>query len=238
MRDSMEWGKNRTIKVCTFYEPGISSEEIQELFVHWNDELKLYSLAVVAINQQEIERPGLTGASILEFLYTLPMSENCDRYLYLKGRNWKDIVFEITSLGVFALAGIKLEIQGAVEAKTNTRGYIKAKYISLLQLIFTSPKSTLVHEGYHLLGCGHQLFLDPCYKQIQDTKKLASERESEIFNQGSKELSVAEHSELDSNSLNEELIHPSIDSIFFPSITASGRRFITRDQVDRSILKD
>lgn len=178
-RKKFDFGGQTEMKVCTYYEPGISREEIDSLFSEWNSELQLYSIKAVPTSLTEMERPGFYGSDILNHLFRLKLSENCDRLLYLKGRNASDILFEVFTLGLFAVIGIKLEIQGAVETATHTRGYIKAKYISLLQLMFTSPESTLVHEGYHLLGCGHQLFMEDCYSQIYRTKKLTEKPETE-----------------------------------------------------------
>lgn len=178
----MNFGEIKTIKVCTIYEPGIDSEEIAELFSYWNDELSLYNLKVQSVDLKQMERPGFYGTDIIHFLTSLELNENCDRILYLKGRNWKDLAYEVLTLGIFAGIGLKFEVHGAVETRSNTRGYIKAKYISTLQLLFTSPKSTLVHEGYHLLGCGHQLFMEDCYKAIYKVKDLSiKEREDNNF---------------------------------------------------------
>ncbi len=179
LRETMDFGQMREIKVCTLSENGIEAEEIESLFSAWNEELKLYSLRAIYVNHGKMERPGFTGFDILSFLYTVPLTKECDRILYLKGRQWKDLLYEFFTLGIFAGIGIKLEMQGAVETHTNTRGYIKAKYISTLQLLFTSPKSTLVHEGYHLLGCGHQLFMHACYEDIQKLKSISAQPDVE-----------------------------------------------------------
>ncbi|MDZ4726878.1 MAG: hypothetical protein SH817_12030 [Leptospira sp.] len=183
IREKMNFGTLATIKICTIYEPGISEKEIEVLFSYWNEELQLYKLQVSNVSQFNLERPGFYGSDILNYLYTLPLTKNCDRYLYLKGRTWGDMLYEFFTLGIFAGIGIKLEIQGAVETHTHTRGYIKAKYISTLQLIFTSPKSTLLHEGYHLLGCQHQLFMEACYQKIKQAKDLLhnTNREPDFF---------------------------------------------------------
>jgi hypothetical protein len=96
--------------------------------------------------------------------------------MYLVGREWSDIFFEFFTLGLMFVIGIKAEIQGAVEIDTKTRDYIKAKYISTLQILTTSPRSTLIHEEYHLLGFGHALFKNECYKKIQSIKRNNSKR--------------------------------------------------------------
>jgi len=178
-RKEIQFGEMREFNVCIYYEDPISEDEIFDLFSYWNIELSLYSLKAIPINLKKMERPGFSGFDILSFLYNVRLTDPCDRILYLKGRTWKDMLYEFFTLGLFAGIGIKLEIHGAVETHTNTRGYVKAKYISTLQLLFTSPKSTLVHEGYHLLGCGHQLFMESCYESILKTKSLGFSPDTE-----------------------------------------------------------
>ena len=179
-RKEMDFGSYKEIKICTIYEDPITVPEIEDLFLYWNEELSLYALKAISIEPTKIERPGFTGVDIIRYLLKLPLTNNCDRILYLKGRTWKDIAFEFFTLGLFVGVGLKVEVQGAVESSTSTRGYIKAKYISTLQLLFTSPKSTLVHEGYHLLGCGHQLFMEDCYRKIRATKLLSEDPNLEV----------------------------------------------------------
>ncbi|WP_411822993.1 hypothetical protein [Leptospira sp. 'Mane'] len=178
-RSSIDFGSPAEIKVCTILETGVSKEDAIGLFDYWNEELNLYSLKVIPVIYKEMERPGFTGGSIFTYLFDMKLESQCDRILYLKGRTFGDMVYEFFTLGIFAGVGLKLEIQGAVDSKTHSRGYIKSKYISTLQVLFTSPESTLVHEGYHLLGCGHQLFMEKCYLQIQKVKALAREKDTE-----------------------------------------------------------
>ena len=178
-RAAINFGPPAEIKICTILETGVSEEETNKLFDYWNEELNLYSLKVVPLVYRKMERPGFTGGAIFSYLYDLELEPGCDRILYLKGRTIGDIVYEFFTLGIFLGVGLKLEIHGAVDSKTHSRGYIKSKYISTLQILFTSPESTLVHEGYHLLGCGHQLFMEKCYIQIQKIKTLAREKETE-----------------------------------------------------------
>jgi len=123
-RDQIHFGAEKIVKVCTFHEKGIEESEIEELFSAWNEELQLYQLKIHYVSKGKIERPGFFGGDILDHLYTMPMEQDCDRILYLKGRNWKDIAFEVFTLGIFAGIGLKVEVQGAVEINTHTRGYI------------------------------------------------------------------------------------------------------------------
>ncbi|PJZ79439.1 hypothetical protein CH359_17675 [Leptospira meyeri] len=199
IREGMVFGEESQFRVCLITEPDITKEEISNLFSAWNEELSFYQLKALPVELAVMERPGFWGTDILGYLMERQLTKDCDRLLYLKGRTWGDIVFEVMTLGIFVGVGLKLEVQGAVEGQTNTRGYIKAKYISTIQMLFTSPKSTLIHEGYHLLGCGHQLFMKECYEKIRDVKLL--------------------------------LTDPNRDPNFFPVITTSGKKILSRDQV-------
>lgn len=175
IRNSTAFGEEVSFRVCVIKEKGVDEEDVTTLFQAWNEELRYYHLKAEPKVLAEMERPGFYGSDILDYLLSYPMLDSCDRLLYLKGRTWGDVFFEIVTLGIFAGVGLKLEVQGAVEGKTNTKGYIKAKYISTIQLLFTSPKSTLIHEGYHLLGCGHQLWMKECYERIRDVKSLLND---------------------------------------------------------------
>lgn len=175
VRETISFGPEANFRVCILKEPDITKEETETLFLAWNEELSLYNLTAEPILLDVMERPGFWGTDILGYLMERQLTKGCDRLLYLKGRTWGDIGFEVLTLGIFVGVGLKLEVQGAVEGQTNTRGYIKAKYISTIQFLFTSPKSTLIHEGYHLLGCGHQLFMKECYEKIRDVKLLLTD---------------------------------------------------------------
>lgn len=171
LRSSMDFGEVQDLKVCVLYEETITLEEVVDLEKVWAEELSLYKINLIFTKKISTKRRGFWGGEVLDTLMPIKMEKDCDRFLYLVGRESTDIFFELGMIGLMLVTGVKIEIQGAVETHTNTRGYIKAKYISLLQLLFTSPESTLVHEGYHMLGCPHALWKDECYTIIQATKK-------------------------------------------------------------------
>ena len=171
LRESISFGEVQDLKVCVLYENSLNMDEIEELENHWKEELDLYKLNLIFSKKIKIERKSFWSWDLMEELESYKLGAKCDRILYLVGRKWQDIAFETFAITLAIVLGIKAEIQGAVETSTNTRGYIKAKYVSLLQLFFTSPKSTLVHEGYHLLGCPHALWKDECYVTIKKLKE-------------------------------------------------------------------
>jgi hypothetical protein len=184
LRKSINFGEEQTLNVCVFYEDSIDKSEVDELEKDWSEELALYKIRLQFKNTKKVERFSFLGTDVLDQLRHYKLGPGCDRLVYMVGRTWGDIGFEIFSLGLFYGIGIKFEIHGAVESQSNTRGFVKSKYVSLLQILFTSPSSTLIHEGYHLLGCPHMLFKDECYKIILEAKNnnIKNTREDKIFN--------------------------------------------------------
>ncbi len=183
VRNSMDFGAIQDLNVCVFYENTIGKSEVAELEKKWADELLLYNIKLQFKKTRKIERVAFFGTDVLVSLRPYKLSPDCHRIVYMVGRTWGDIGFEIFSLGIFVGIGVKLEVHGAVEAQSNTRGFVKSKYAALLQILFTSPSSTLIHEGYHLMGCPHNLWKDECYKIILDAKKknLTNTRSDKIF---------------------------------------------------------
>ncbi len=170
LRKSMDFGEEQTLNICVFYENSIDKSEVAELEKDWAEELALYKIKLQFKKTKKVERFAFYGTDVLDQLRIYKLDSECDRIVYMVGRTWGDMLYEFITLGIFYKVGIKLEIHGAVESYTNTRGFVKSKYAALLQLLFTSPSSTLVHEGYHLMGCPHMLWKDECYKIILDAK--------------------------------------------------------------------
>ncbi|MCE9499832.1 MAG: hypothetical protein K8R21_04945 [Leptospira sp.] len=162
------------MKVCFLREKDVTDEEIKDLLIAWATELMFYNIIPEKAIVSDWKRGGYWGSTISQQLQLYPLRPPCDRIVALVGRSPVDIVTEIFSLILFAFVGFKLEIHGAVDGYTHTRGYILSKYTTLFQLITGGPKSTLIHEGYHLLGCGHSLTLTDCYKQIHFLKEAAA----------------------------------------------------------------
>ncbi|TGK15264.1 hypothetical protein EHO61_15915 [Leptospira fluminis] len=171
VRNSLEYGKTQTLKVCVWKDENVSLERISSLMDSWNDELALYRLRAETVQITDWKRRGWTGIAILEDLVHAPLPEGCDRILAFAGAKSTDYFYQIAQI-VLAFFFIPLpEVLGAVDRNTGSRGYVLAHWFSLNQLLWSAPSATLVHEGYHLLGCGHSLFLSECYTKIREIKE-------------------------------------------------------------------
>ncbi|EPG74129.1 hypothetical protein LEP1GSC058_2422 [Leptospira fainei serovar Hurstbridge str. BUT 6] len=170
IRAGEDFGKLQTIRVCVWKDENVSSERVSSLIDAWNDELALYKLKANVSQIKVWNRPGWTGFAILAELYKAPLPENCDRILAFAGVRITDFFYQIAQI-ILAFFFIPVpEVLGAVDGYTGTRGYILAHTFSINQLFWSSPSATIVHEGYHLLGCGHALFLSKCYMKIKELK--------------------------------------------------------------------
>ncbi|TGL64653.1 hypothetical protein [Leptospira sarikeiensis] len=173
VRESFEYGKMKTIRICVWKDENVSPERMNYLFDSWNEELVLYNLQAKVSQVKDWKRPGWTGRAIMEELYSAELPEGCDRILALAGFKASDIAYEFASyiLALFLIP--TFEVLGAVDSPTGSRGFVLAHTASLGHLITGGASNTIVHEGYHLLGCGHSFYLSECYGQIQKLKTTA-----------------------------------------------------------------
>ncbi len=178
-----QYGADTDLKICFITEPRIDEEDTRDLAADWDEELSMYGIRVKVAGFRHMNRPGFMSGSVLGFLNSLMLEAPCDRIVYLMGRTAGDMAFEVVMIGIFVKLGLKLEIHGAVEGRTRTRGFVKAQYMEFLQLLFSSPRSTMIHEGYHLLGCDHSFTLTECYLRIARLKQALSDpgREADFF---------------------------------------------------------
>lgn len=182
-REKYQYGADTDLKICFITEPSIDETDTRELAREWDDELSLYGIRVNAARIRTMSRPGFMSGNVLVFLNSQLLEAPCDRIVYLMGRTAGDLVFEAAMMGIFFAVGVKFEVHGAVETRTRTRGFVKAQYMEFLQLLFSSPRSTMAHEGYHLLGCDHSFTLTECYGRIARLKEALSDpaREADFF---------------------------------------------------------
>ena len=110
------------------------------------------------------ERPAFSQKGITRYVARRPLKVPCDRILALVGRDARD----------FLWGALMPEILGAVETRTNSKGYVVAQVGSLNQVLtFQSPSGAAVHEFYHLLGCHHGIDQEDAYRQVRHIKQLA-----------------------------------------------------------------
>ncbi|MEM7184962.1 MAG: hypothetical protein AAF518_28975 [Spirochaetota bacterium] len=162
-RQKYDYSDPTHLQLCIFKEKGIHNNTVTDLLNAWRDELALYQIDIKLAKVTTWQRKSFFSEGIYQNLLRIPLRKPCDRMLILVDPKLADFIWEL-----FA----PVTILGVVDGNTHSRGYIIAKYYSLNQIFGASPKATLVHEGYHLLGCGHALFLTKCYKQIYNLKFL------------------------------------------------------------------
>ncbi|PJZ57718.1 hypothetical protein [Leptospira barantonii] len=172
IRQEIDFGKEETLRLCVWKDVKVSDEELVELVGAWNEELEYYKITVLLSDIKDWERPGWTGMPIMDQVFSASLPKQCDRLLAVAGGKISDTAFEL--VGIFmAFFGIpSFQVLGAVENKTGTRGYILGQTRTISHWLAGGSKGTLIHEGYHLLGCGHSFFLSDCYVQIRKVKEL------------------------------------------------------------------
>ncbi|MDV6237580.1 hypothetical protein CH379_018260 [Leptospira ellisii] len=171
IRKDIDFGEEETLRLCVWKDKKIDAEELRILVSAWNEELELYKIRIRLAEVFDWERPGWTGFAIMDQVFQAPLPSGCDRLLAVAGGKLGDTVFEV--VGIFlAFFGIpSFQVLGAVETRTGTRGYVLGQTRTLTHWIVGGPEKTLIHEGYHLLGCGHSFFLSDCYLKIREVKE-------------------------------------------------------------------
>lgn len=188
-----EFGPEMEICLCVYQDTGVSDETTQTILTAIRDEFAPMGLQVTTPWIRPWERPAFSQKGITRDIAKRPLEVPCDRILALVGRDARD----------FLWGAVMPEILGAVETRTNTKGYVVAEVGSLNQVLtFQSPSGAAVHEFYHLLGVGHGLDKRDAYDQVRRIKDLAARNKSE-------------------------------GRSFFPAMTAKGRIYTTRAAVDR-----
>ena len=190
---SHEFGPKMEICLCVYQDTGVSDKTTQTILTAIREEFAPMGLQVTTPWIRPWERPAFSQKGITRDIARRPLEAPCDRILALVGRDGRD----------FLWGAVLPEILGAVETRTNTKGYVVAEVGSLNQLLtFQSPSGAAVHEFYHLLGVGHGLDRRNAYDQVRRIKDLAARNQ----------LAGRD---------------------FFPAMTEKGRVYATRDAVDR-----
>ncbi|BAL23246.1 hypothetical protein [Azoarcus sp. KH32C] len=159
---AMDFGPREELRVCVLADEGVTDDDAKQLVDEVRQEFAAFGLDVSVPWIRRWERSGFALEGIVSDVWRRPLEAPCDRLLTLVGRNFGDFLW--------GLVGV--EVLGAVDTPTRTRGYVVAKVRSLNQLL-NSPSEVAIHESYHFLGCEHDLNLSACYARIRDLKRIA-----------------------------------------------------------------
>jgi hypothetical protein len=171
VRAQTDFGPPETLRVCALLDDGISQRDAQETLAdYWNqDEASKYNLSVKMVSYSSLPR------SIDQFFHwqighqvaIRQIPPGCDRMMYFVNRNALDVAWSVPEL-----YGAP-EVLGEVDDYTMTRGYVVDRIASLNQVLMSpwfTPSKVARHETFHMIGCGHDLVMDQCYKHIAEAK--------------------------------------------------------------------
>lgn len=156
----------RTVRLCAYLDDGITLQQVQTLLADaWDADVEGVGIRWEIVDAGSWPRSGFTYFSLREAADSLPLLPHCDRAMLFLGRHFGDVLW-----GLAAIVMPLPEVSGYVDDEAHLRGYVVATRATLLQVIWMTPVSTLRHELYHMLGCGHGSNLAPCYPAIRALK--------------------------------------------------------------------
>lgn len=173
-RNKMDFGPSVTMRICLLQDRDVSQAQADSIKAALRKELRPYGIEVIYPWVQPWDQPGFWSSTQLQGLLNAPLVPPCDRVFGLADRHVGDFLWSI----------FLPSVMGEVETLTHTRGFAASGWGTHDLLGFYSPESIAVHEGYHLLGCGHALSMDDCYEQIRMVKVIAiqdRERGNDFF---------------------------------------------------------
>jgi hypothetical protein len=163
-------GEPEIFRICIYRDITVPEQRVEEIIGAIDGELALHGLKVEVPWIRDWDRPAFQMEGILKDIAARPLDPPCDRLFAIVGRDYRDFVWGI----------VMPEVLGAVEDATLTKGYAVGAWGSLNQVLsLKSPEDTAVHEVYHLLGCGHGLFANACYKQVTGMRRIAQQNRRE-----------------------------------------------------------
>ncbi len=171
VRAQTDFGPPSTLRVCALLDDGISQSDAQTtLQDYWNEtEASKYQLAVKLVSYSSLPRTldEFFGYQIGRQVVMRQIPPGCDRMMYFVNRNVLDVAWSIPE------AYGAPEVLGEVDDNTMTRGYVVDRIASLNQVLMSpwfTPSKVARHETFHMIGCGHDLVMDQCYKHIAEAK--------------------------------------------------------------------
>lgn len=151
------------LRICFLVDSGITQERVNQLSEAMRIELSNQRIKLTVPWSRPWTRSAFARDGLLSEISRIPLEAPCDRLVALLGRHVGDFLYGL-------VAGI--EVLGAIELVTHTRGYIVAERGSINQL-FISPTSVAAHETFHLLGCKDSDGPAECRAQIHKLSEAA-----------------------------------------------------------------
>jgi hypothetical protein len=155
-----DFGPTEVLRICVLADKTITDQDASRLIGEIDKEFDKFGLDVQVPWIKRWKRPAFGYQGIFLDVAMRPLEPPCDRLFALVGRDFGDFLTGL--LGV--------EMLGAVDVPTHTRGFAVAECASINQ-IFVTPASVCVHEAFHLLGCEHATNLSECYQRISQLKR-------------------------------------------------------------------
>jgi hypothetical protein len=161
-----DFGLPEPLCICMFQGEAISDAQRDAIIEALGAEFSRFGIDIQVPWIRPWERTHLTTFAEARKIVEYRLEAPCDRYMVLIGRNALDVLYGMLPMP---------RAFGKVDPETMSKGISVAEFEwSLSGLIyFRSPKSTVIHETYHLLGCGHQLDARKCYDTIKEMKEEA-----------------------------------------------------------------
>src|SRR5690349_11878959 len=171
VRAQTDFGPSSTLRVCALLDDGITQRDAQETLAdYWNEnEASKYNLSVKMVSYSSLPRTidQFFHWQIGRQVVMRQIPPGCDRMMYFVNRNVLDVAWSVPE------AYGAPEVLGEVDDYTMTRGYVVDRIASLNQVLMSpwfSPSKVARHEAFHMVGCGHDLVMDQCYKHIAEAK--------------------------------------------------------------------
>lgn len=196
---SVDFGRAEKLRICALVdEPSVSQMDVENLLNQVNKDFQKFNIEVVVPWYRKWVRAGFAADEIIAALAVEELTEPCDRILAFVGRDFKDVLVGL----------IGVEVLGAVDTVTHTRGYVVAQVGSFNQIL-EPPNKVALHESLHLLGCHHSLSIRDCYILVSKMKRSARKNRDEgndffpgVTRLGKVVSSRSEVNDLERNALN------------------------------------
>ena len=157
----IDFGPRQPLRFCLLRDRGVTASQADQVMTAIASELDRYGLDVHVAWTREWHPASSSSPQLMNELVSHPIESPCDRLLALVARRSGE-----------QLRGMLVDGFGSVETNTSTHGYVFVPVPADANL-GRDPGAVAVHETYHLLGCGHDSTLAPCYRRIAEMKAAA-----------------------------------------------------------------